>query len=688
MARFGLTGLRGATAVARRFTGDPAAALFAGLAAHSILPLDRPLTTAFGVTLGALGHLVGWPFAAGGSQAITDALVAILAAHGGEVVCDHRVDALDALPPSRVVLADVTPRQLVTIAGDRLPHRYRRRLERFRYGPGVFKVDYALSAPVPWADPAVAAGGDGARRGHDGRGRRGRGGGRARRASRPTVRARRPAEPVRPDAGARRPPHPVDLLPRARRVDRRHDRAHRGPDRALRARLPRRGHRPPRHGAGRRSRPTTPTTTAATSPPASPTGASSPPARCCPCGRGRPRSTASTSAPPPPRPAPASTACAASTPPASPSNGSDDVREPLSDPNSPENRERAARRYSDRATRRPSRIASWTVRGATQSPACAVAPGSGSSGRRKPQSTTAAQGIVRRVPVNRSSTSTSPGRTARSSVRRSTRTPARASRALAGARSPVRESSLPAMWSWVTRTARGAELLGQGDADRPADRIEHDDVAFGGERRPHPGAARRRRPPPRRRRPRTPAARRRSRCTGSPRRHRPAPPLVPSRTSTPSRATSRASHATSGSFGPGDRGQAAQPRRPLDERHRVPADRPRPGPSPARPDLRRRRRRNDGSPPARTSRGPPSRAPSSARRCTSRAGCARRAPGRSGCSGCTAGSARVLRRAAWRRGPGRRSAPGSSRRRRNRAVRHARRAPIRPRPGRRRTPAG
>jgi phytoene dehydrogenase-like protein len=156
MARFGLTGLRGATAVARRFTGDPAAALFAGLAAHSILPLDRPLTTAFGVTLGALGHLVGWPFAAGGSQAITDALVAILSAHGGDVVCDHRVDTLDALPPSRVVLADVTPRQLVRIAGERVPRRYRRRLERFRYGPGVFKVDYALSAPVPWADHNVA----------------------------------------------------------------------------------------------------------------------------------------------------------------------------------------------------------------------------------------------------------------------------------------------------------------------------------------------------------------------------------------------------------------------------------------------------------------------------------------------------------------------------------------------------
>jgi phytoene dehydrogenase-like protein len=155
-ACFGLTGLRGATAVGRRFGGDEAGGLLAGLAAHSILPLDRPLTTAFGVTLGALGHLVGWPFPERGSQAIVDALLAILAEHGGEVVCDHRVDSLEALPPARAVLADVTPRQLVSIAGSRLPARYRRRLERFRYGPGVVKLDYALSGPVPWADPAVA----------------------------------------------------------------------------------------------------------------------------------------------------------------------------------------------------------------------------------------------------------------------------------------------------------------------------------------------------------------------------------------------------------------------------------------------------------------------------------------------------------------------------------------------------
>jgi len=156
MARFGLTGLRGATAVGRRFRGDAAAGLLAGLAAHSILPLDRPLTAAFGVTLGALGHLVGWPLAERGSQTVADALVAILAEHGGEVVCGHRVESLDALPPARTVLADVSPRRLVAIAGARLPDRYRRRLERFRYGPGVFKLDYALSAPVPWADPAVA----------------------------------------------------------------------------------------------------------------------------------------------------------------------------------------------------------------------------------------------------------------------------------------------------------------------------------------------------------------------------------------------------------------------------------------------------------------------------------------------------------------------------------------------------
>ena len=109
--------------------------------------------------LGALAHLVGWPCAEGGSQAITDALVSILRAHGGEVECDRRVGDLGELPSSTVVLADVTPRQLVAMAGERFPERARRRWGRFRHGPGVFKLDHALSEPVPWSDPAVAGAG-------------------------------------------------------------------------------------------------------------------------------------------------------------------------------------------------------------------------------------------------------------------------------------------------------------------------------------------------------------------------------------------------------------------------------------------------------------------------------------------------------------------------------------------------
>ena len=160
LARFGLTAIRPATSVARaRLRTEAGAALFAGLAAHAVLPLDRPLTTAFGVAIGAVGHLVGWPFPAGGAQAITDALVGDLIAHGGEVVCNHRVDDLAALPPAKVVIADVSPRQLVAMAGDRFPDRARRRWSRFRHGPGVCKVDYALSAPVPWSDPLVAGAG-------------------------------------------------------------------------------------------------------------------------------------------------------------------------------------------------------------------------------------------------------------------------------------------------------------------------------------------------------------------------------------------------------------------------------------------------------------------------------------------------------------------------------------------------
>lgn len=151
MARFGLSAIRSAAGLARsRFQSDRARGFFAGLAAHSMMPLEKPATAAFGLMLGILGHAVGWPMPQGGSQRIADALVAYLADLGGEVVTGKEVTSLDELPPSRAILLDVTPRQLLSIAGDQLPAAYRRQLERYRYGPGVFKVDWALSEPIPW----------------------------------------------------------------------------------------------------------------------------------------------------------------------------------------------------------------------------------------------------------------------------------------------------------------------------------------------------------------------------------------------------------------------------------------------------------------------------------------------------------------------------------------------------------
>ncbi len=156
MARFGLSALRSAASVRARFVGEDAAGLFAGIAAHSMLRLDQPVTAGVGLFLGALGHLVGWPLAASGSQAIADALVAELRSHGGELECGRPVSSLAELPASTVVLADVAPRNLAAIAGDRLPHRVRKRYLHFRHGPAAFKLDYALSDPVPWRDPATA----------------------------------------------------------------------------------------------------------------------------------------------------------------------------------------------------------------------------------------------------------------------------------------------------------------------------------------------------------------------------------------------------------------------------------------------------------------------------------------------------------------------------------------------------
>ena len=156
MARFGVRAAPPATTLARAvFREDPARAVFAGLAAHAILDLRHPLTSAFGVMFGASAHAGGWPAARGGSQRIADALIGYLESMGGTVVTGHRVRSLADLPSGvKAALFDTTPRHLVEIAGERIPARYRKRLERFRYGPASFKVDYALDGPVPWADEA------------------------------------------------------------------------------------------------------------------------------------------------------------------------------------------------------------------------------------------------------------------------------------------------------------------------------------------------------------------------------------------------------------------------------------------------------------------------------------------------------------------------------------------------------
>ncbi len=242
-ARFGLPALRSAVGLARaRFQGDEARALLAGVGAHSMLRLDRPLTASFGLVLAITAHAYGWPIVRGGTGQLADALAAELRSLGGEIVTGHAVTAIAELPAARAVLFDTTPRALAAIAGDRLPGGYRRRLEGFRYGPGVVKVDWALSDPIPWTA-------EGARRAG-------------------TVHVGGTLDEIRAAeaevAAGRHPERPFVIVvqqsrfdqsraPEGRhtgwaychvpeRVDRRHDGADRGPARALRARLP--GHDP------------------------------------------------------------------------------------------------------------------------------------------------------------------------------------------------------------------------------------------------------------------------------------------------------------------------------------------------------------------------------------------------------------------------------------------------------------
>lgn len=158
--RFGLRTLeQGTRAWDARFSGDLAPAMLTGVAAHTILPLPSLAAAGAGLSLGMYAHSVGWPIPVGGSQSIITALVDDLVAHGGELVTDHEVTDLDELPEARVVLLDVTPRALARIAGSRLPAGYLAQLDRFRYGNGVAKVDFALSAPVPWQAAELAGAG-------------------------------------------------------------------------------------------------------------------------------------------------------------------------------------------------------------------------------------------------------------------------------------------------------------------------------------------------------------------------------------------------------------------------------------------------------------------------------------------------------------------------------------------------
>jgi phytoene dehydrogenase-like protein len=151
MARFGLDAVRSTRGLAESaFRGERARALFAGISAHSTMRLEAPFSASFGMVMTMAAHAVGWPFPRGGSQRIAEALASCLRSHGGQIVTRNVVTVL---PEEKIVLADVSPRQMVAIAGDRFPASYRDALARYRYAPGAFKLDWALDAPIPWRAP-------------------------------------------------------------------------------------------------------------------------------------------------------------------------------------------------------------------------------------------------------------------------------------------------------------------------------------------------------------------------------------------------------------------------------------------------------------------------------------------------------------------------------------------------------
>ncbi|HEY7415370.1 MAG TPA: NAD(P)/FAD-dependent oxidoreductase, partial [Ktedonobacteraceae bacterium] len=160
LAPFGLAAVRSVRSFANHyFREQRARALFAGLSAHSMLPLEALMSTAPGLLLGVIGHAAGWPLARGGSQRLVEALAAYFRDLGGEIVTGHEITTLAELPAARAIVCDITPRQLLRIAGFALPPMYRRGLEHFRYGPGSFKIDYALSGPIPWKAKACSRAG-------------------------------------------------------------------------------------------------------------------------------------------------------------------------------------------------------------------------------------------------------------------------------------------------------------------------------------------------------------------------------------------------------------------------------------------------------------------------------------------------------------------------------------------------
>ena len=158
LARFGLNALLPATTVAHRhFRTESVRALFAGLAAHSFLRLDQPLSASFGLVLGAVAHAVGWPIPHGGAQSLANALAAHLIHLGGRIITSTRITSLSDLPACDITLCDITPRQLLALAPKlRLTDAYRDKLTAYKYGPAAFKVDYALASPIPWNAPACS----------------------------------------------------------------------------------------------------------------------------------------------------------------------------------------------------------------------------------------------------------------------------------------------------------------------------------------------------------------------------------------------------------------------------------------------------------------------------------------------------------------------------------------------------